>query len=479
MGENLSVGNTVLKTGGQPTSQNGRAVTALGDSITDGTGCSVPANCYINLLATSQGWALTNLGVGGYTANDVAKVAYGLTPSATSIYTILVGQNDPIVSGTSCGLSSNTNICSLGYYHVLEAIYAWLLTPNKTLGSSLTKTGTWTTSSLNTFGIVSSTNSSTASSTAFGNTVYVGLYAPSTTSTATVQVTVDGIVYNQVWAPNSLFTAGITGNATAPWLIRIPSLKYSTHSVTVTLLAANSSSIEVDYIAGNAGQDTANGPYLYVGTPYVANNTAANYEYRWRAINEAVRQLSSDGLNVVAADVAGFCTTQTGSNLCNGYDGVHPNDAGHAIIAAAFLGSMTAFTVPQVSQGAKQQASTGYISMFTPSSTANSNLGFFVPTQRITFDNATILLASGGVAGCSVQPSIGYYTGITPQILYAAMFSVPNGTNGNVYGWNSGPLAQGMTAEPGDLVTFYSTAGTGCSNAGSNLNLEVQYHLGY
>jgi hypothetical protein len=237
--------------------------------------------------------------------------------------------------------------------------------------------------------------------------------------------------------------------------------------------------LEVDYIAGNAGQDNGTGPYLYVGTPYVANNSVANYETRWRAINEAARQLASDGLNVVVADVAGACETQGGTNLCNGYDGVHPNNAGHAIISGAFRAAMPAWSVPSMSQGAKQQATSGHLAMFNPGSTAGTTIGFILPNQRTTFDRATLLIGGGGVSGCSVQPSLGLYTGLTPQVLYSAMFSIPNGTNGNVYGWDSGPLAQGMTVEPGALVTFRFTAGTGCSNPGSNLQLDVQYHLGY
>jgi hypothetical protein len=70
-------------------------------------------------------------------------------------------------------------------------------------------------------------------------------------------------------------------------------------------------------------------------------------EFLNNQIRSIANQLAADGLGIVLADVEGDCAnpkmvdskTPGGSN-CSQYDGVHPNDAGHKIIANAFLRMM-------------------------------------------------------------------------------------------------------------------------------------------
>ena len=76
---------------------------------------------------------------------------------------------------------------------------------------------------------------------------------------------------------------------------------------------------------------------MYGGTPYVGSNNSATMQPMWTAIANATSLLQADGLNVVVAPVAAVC----GTTGCNQYDGIHPNDTGHALIAGAFESVVT------------------------------------------------------------------------------------------------------------------------------------------
>src|ERR1043166_3611932 len=75
---------------------------AFGDSITAGTGASDQAHRYIEIVAATKSWTLTNNGVSGARLNDpgVIDAIYGTTVTDTDNYSLLIGTNNMHLNNT-------------------------------------------------------------------------------------------------------------------------------------------------------------------------------------------------------------------------------------------------------------------------------------------------------------------------------------------------------------------------------------------
>jgi len=295
---------------------------AFGDSITAG---DILID-YFGLVRTATGWTGVNHGIGGSTAYRQGVQIYALSVGQSTLSSSFIGTNDTSFLTTTARETA--------WRRILEAEYIWLLTPTKSLGQALSVTGTWANSDINpSFGIKSATNGSTATASVSGSTVYVGFWA-TLNNAASVNVTIDSVDKGQ-FTPATLYTDS-QSLSTAPFAIRISGLSSGTHTVVVTLTAANASTLYLDYITSNGNQLTGAGPVLYVLTPYLtASETIAQRNTVVSNIQIAVSEISSDGLGIQLVNVTDACEAN-----CHNGDGIHPDAAGYQIIANAMLAAI-------------------------------------------------------------------------------------------------------------------------------------------
>ena len=309
----------------------GSRLVSYGDSITAGKGASSLANEYVHLISGAKNWALTNHAVGGDGLFDQIKdTIWRSTTGPSSLSLLMIGAND----------NGYVYHQSAVWTPALQAAYLWLLTQQKSMGASLKKTGSWSADPILSTGIYTTEDKSSATGRTFGNVVYV--VARSTPSNSpTFTITVDDAVYGPYKTPVPWTT--LRGSNFAPYAVRIGNLADSYHTVTVT--NRGSGELHVDFIADNKAQVSPTGPYLLASTVY---KTTTGWEFSYKFLNDQIRttatQLAADGLGIVLADVEGDCANpqmidavKPGGSNCSGYDGEHPNDAGHRIIANSFL----------------------------------------------------------------------------------------------------------------------------------------------
>jgi hypothetical protein len=303
----------------------------FGDSIAAGNGVSVQAQKAPYIVAASRGLTVNMHASSGTTTYSEGPVIYSLTPTTSTVSTYMIGTNE---TGNVTGSAQQAV-----YTNIIQAEYLWLLIPNtnKAFGQSLTKTGTWVNSAINpTFGISSTTNGSTATASVFGSTVYVAFWA-TLSNAAVVSVTVDGAEKGPI-TPATTWTSS-DSLTTAPYAVRFAGLADTIHTVVVTLTTANSSTLNLDYIAGNTGFVNQNGPVVFAGNPdKTATNSYAQVSLIGSVMQTVSSNLSADGLAIFFADVAAWCL-----DACHAADGTHPDAAGQQIIANAFLAQFQQF----------------------------------------------------------------------------------------------------------------------------------------
>lgn len=318
---------------------------SFGDSITQGYYASTEANRYVNLIATNKGFNLTNVGLSGARMGDAAMIdnMYAEVVASSNVYTLLTGVNDQRVTGTSSAYLETYRGC-------LMAGVSWLAIPDtyKIKAANATRTGTWAvnTGIYGNMDYKSSTNNSTISAKVNGTTAYIGIIRDNA-SGGTFNVTIDGYVMGSYSVIGSVLArqTGDMGSYTAG-LLRFPGLSYGEHTVTITVTSSTNASnvVYVDWFGGNGFQRDPLGPNVYVGncmrasdayytsTPPSSDAGVTAYN---KVINEAINSLSKDGLNVCLVDVV---SAQDRNDL---YDGLHPNDTGHAKIAQLFIEKMS------------------------------------------------------------------------------------------------------------------------------------------
>lgn len=298
---------------------------AFGDSIVYGMGASTPAHCWVRRLPI-------NFGVPGWQAADVANQVISVTPEPSCSYAIAVGANDVY--------KYRDNATKQGYFRqCLTAILAWLSAPVKTHTSVLSRTGAWhrTSELVNSFGLASSTPGGQLFATVTGPRLYVGYTIQDfylTTGTAVVRVngqevgtftcsgqgmtTHAGPGLNKYWgAAAQVFATGLAEGESG--------------HVEIENTSALGTYFYCDWLA-SACQPA---PRLLVGN--VLERTAAAY-----AANQLTPGMTA-AYNAIITDVlTEFPNARLVDNhaaidpLVHLADGVHPNDAGHALLAINF-----------------------------------------------------------------------------------------------------------------------------------------------
>ena len=309
---------------------------SFGDSITAGTGASATANRYVNLVAANTGWTLTNHGVGGTRAPDGADLVYAANPSNSTQYVLAFGYNDLINYGTnSAGQSTFTD--------ALTAEAAWLAVPStkrvKGQDSAITYSGAW--SNASNYGGSISKSSSAAGNTATysfnGDTLLIG-YTRLASGTGTFAVAIDGASPITVTGQNAVATDN--GRTYSPALKIISGLSQTHHTAVITV---SSGTVNLDWLAGiSASAQSYTGPNVFLGniirvsvnaygTPPSYDRDALVGTYN-DLIRTAAASLQAVGLKINPVNENAAWTS---TNVYS--DAVHPNDAGHAEIAQAFI----------------------------------------------------------------------------------------------------------------------------------------------
>ena len=318
---------------------------------------------YVGIIDTAFGVSGLNSGVSGSQAADQEVYIYAASaPTASnSLYTYMIGTNDAGYTGLS-GLSN---------FQLIEAAeLAYLAIPQAALstaqGSQCSYTGTWSSSGV--LGKSTTTNGATASCPSFGDVVYIA-YTVKDGNAGTFIVKVDGNQYGGTY--NSYTSYPISthlGVTSASLLIRIPNVSYGPHTVTLTVTSATGAGnvVQLDWIGGNKGFQTlltqdviAGGVPLQSSGGSVSNATVYAYT---EAVKSNVYQLAGDGLNVFYADT----TSDPNVNSDRISDHVHPNNAGHAQIAAQFLYALNSLVYPVTRSGAQQGGGLGSGNIVAP-----------------------------------------------------------------------------------------------------------------
>lgn len=347
----------------------GSAFTAVGDSITACFGIVTQSNCYVNRIATAKVWTATNQGNSGDGIADMSSRVFGDTFSTSSVSTLLCCVNDMRLAGIN-GTSATQDTWQRNVLGVVADMA--LPEANKIYGdgSGVTYGGTWGAPGIPT--ILGShvkqatANSSTATMSIYGTTVYV-VSLWQLTDTSTYKITIDGIdqsinINGTVGTTITTSTGGFTsnnGSTFGPYAFRFSGLTETTHTVVLTCISCSSVNPVYFLFAGSStGAQTRTGPFVYLGNTlrfttagYVASGGSDAFVDQFnQRLKETATELDSDGLHVSYIDVGGYYTPN-GTNTQA--DGVHPTDAGDGIIASAFENDMAGYQTPRVVAGSQ------------------------------------------------------------------------------------------------------------------------------
>ncbi len=486
---------------------NATAFTVFGDSISvnsSTSGASDAAHSYPNLVAAARGWAQTNTAVAGNGVADVADAVFAAVIGDGSQSTLAIGTND----GTTYGTDVNKQ-AAFASGHLALAAWLAIQDSRKLKGQSagISYTGTW--ANLGAYGGAlakyAQVPGGTATFTVYGTTAYIWT-AVQQTNGATFALTVDGVSTGATYSCQSLGNVNVTtgnGRAYVPQLIRLTGLSEGLHTIVLTVTAASGgAAVFLIGAAGNLGNHTKDGPNLWVGN--ILRRTATGYsgtamtEALTAAMNATVRAnlltLAADGLNVGLVDNASRFDPATMTDS----GGLHPNDAGHAALAAGFLDALNQIARPGLGASSGTGLN-GASSSAGPSGTAGRltlTSGVPVPTADVigattlywtpykgnqvqlwdganwtTYTSAEITLALGAMTAALPYDVFMYQSAGVPTLEKLAW------TNGTTRATDV-TLQDGRYCKSGDktrlyLGTFYTTSTTTTEDSGGGTTSQV------
>ena len=375
--------------------------TAFGDSITVGNGAStLGVTSYVPVLAGLRSWTATNNAVSGDMVGDQAAKVFLLTGADSQQCTYYCGFNDARVY--------NVNVAKqAGFKRAHMASICWLAlrAAYRTAAQASASTGVWSNMAQygGTLGVSSTAPGATRTFTTYGSVVYVTTILQAA-NTSTFTIAIDGVSMGT-------FSSGLTNGAdpsTAnglnyiPAVLRLPGLTEGPHTVvfTVASLGGVNPTCYCLWASGNGGHQVRNGPSVWVSNiermpvaGYVASVGGADFIFATynEIIRDNCRTLAYDGLNVTLIDTAAVILPATDVSV----DNIHPNDTGHAKIAAAFYEAMVQSIKP------RQQGQPDYSPTFSVSPAANSYvLGVIDQYKKIRINSAA--------AGAVIVPPYSY-----------------------------------------------------------------------
>lgn len=289
---------------------------SYGDSITTGTGATSFANSYLGLLQTDLGVTFSNQAVSTSMAMDQATALYSIAASSGDVTTIMLGTNDQA--------KYNTDATKLDYYvKALRAfgIYTGAVTTPATPANGVSYTAGWITGGYAWSSYGSTTVGSTATFSATGNTIALGMICQYPNA-STFSVTIDG-VNKGTFATGAADMKTILNRAYGPMCLAFTGLGAGSHTVVITVVNGGTQ-VYLQWFSVL----TPKSGVVYVNTPYAVNYTIggsdANVDTYNAALASLVTELSGYGLTVSLADANSVLVKATDMA-----DNVHPNNAGH------------------------------------------------------------------------------------------------------------------------------------------------------
>jgi lysophospholipase L1-like esterase len=319
-----------------------RWVTNFGDSITGGWGSSAPQFAYASLLDTAIASPNENLARAGDQAADMARL--WVYPNATSspgssqLYTVLIGTNDAYACGGSDG-------CIENWRQSLAASLAWMAVPagDKVLGNSIVEhSGNWSPDLKN--GIATYAEGASLSfnmrQAVSGRSLLVAYRVFDVGAgggAATVRI--DGVPVTTLSAEVDTGRAIDTKNGTSDtiFLAMIPLGEEGEHTITLTTTTAGFFSLQWAGVSSGNYAQVAGAPRVLIGqitsTGSAALNVTVN-QYNAK-LQQLITALADEGLNIQIVPTANVLTPGTDFS-----DELHPNDAGHLVLAQTFAASL-------------------------------------------------------------------------------------------------------------------------------------------
>ncbi len=325
------------------------SVANFGDSLTcgsfaqphDGTGYVWFLEGYAGLFDTYLGVPSQNLCRGGDTAADLARLGtlFGTSPTSAGnqLYTVMIGTNDAYLYGAPQNALQ-------AYTAEMGAALSWLAIPNsdKVLANTITQqTGSWSPDV--DFGLMSSDAGAALTfnvdQVVAGRNLYVvyHVWALPYGQAGKATISVDGVVQATVEeSQNSLVNIPTQNGAMDTFLVQaVPLGAVGQHTIAFSSIGPAGSKVGLMWAAA-AQRDyrtVDRAPRVLVGL--IPNSPSGNQRVAADTYNLQLKTLIpalvADGMNlaIVPTDRVMNADTDFADNL-------HPNNAGHAKLAAAF-----------------------------------------------------------------------------------------------------------------------------------------------
>lgn len=314
-----------------------KPIIAYGDSNTVGHGLpgytSPPAaQGYISVLAAELGVPVTLKASSGHMMADQSWSAlYGTEATEANHYTVLLGTNDSQHYGSD-------PVKREAAMRFLRNILVWSLSPQKVLARDvgMAFTGAWSNTPVNSIGRMTSAAGAAAQATVTGTNIFVSyLLQNLETSEAAFEIYVDDVLRRTVVLNGTQIGNTLVGQTYAGACVEVSGLSIGEHVVRVVNVTSGKT-LFVEFIAGSTQPSRPHAfvcqvPYRALAA-YAGGNSDGNIDSYNAAISSLVESLSNAGFKTHFVPLVGF-----NRSVHYQSDGIHPNAAGHAVIAASFL----------------------------------------------------------------------------------------------------------------------------------------------
>jgi len=315
--------------------------TNFGDSITAGWGSSAPQLAYAALLDTALAGPNANLSRAGDQAADMARlwVYPNAMPSLGSaqLFTVMIGTNDAYVCGGSNG-------CIANWYQSLAASLAWLAVPSadKVQGNSITQRSDGWTADLKA-GIAATAAGERLSfpvqQTQTGRSLLVAyrvfdVGAGGGEATLSINGQPVATLSAQVATGQAIDTKN--GTSDTIFLASVPLGEAGQYDVALTTTTPGFFSLQWAGVSTGNYATMPAAPRVVIGQVTSTGSAALNatVDLYNAQLTQLVAALAAEGLNIKIAPTANVL--QPGDFT----DELHPNDAGHLLLAQTFAASL-------------------------------------------------------------------------------------------------------------------------------------------
>lgn len=315
---------------------------AVGDSNSLGHGLARPGDSFVNIVKQEAWPDLETLALRGATVFDRATEIYAREVRPGDEAMIMLGTNDTWNFGES-GLPS--------YRRALPALLAWLAikTEDKLTARdpAVSYSGQWSETSVYGHGKKSDRTGATATFRMSGDVIYLGMIQKDRSigkpMDGIAEIHVDGRLCQSHATQSGIGKSPTLKRGYGPSLVRLEDLGEGEHEIQIKVVSDGPRGmVYFDWAAPAVGAAD-----VYVATPPdmlprflndqgVPLNVAEDYQ---GAVRDVVEMLSMDGLGVHLVETANLLKP---NHFVPDGTGVLPTEAGHQLIADAFLAKIKA-----------------------------------------------------------------------------------------------------------------------------------------